>query len=67
MINYNCASFFIITLWVKFLLGNQKKVNQLLQYVMILIRHYHQMTCKHKGIFNLLEMKSNLFGKNPMG
>ena len=34
---------------------------------MILIRHYHQMTCKHKGIFNLLEMKSNLFGKNPMG
>ena len=28
---------------------------------MILIRHYHQMTCKHKGIFNLLEMKSNLF------
>ena len=33
---------------------------------MILIRHYHQMTCKHKGIFNLLEMKSNLFGQSLM-
>ena len=42
-------------------------IAMLLQYVMILIRHYHQMTCKHKGIFNLLEMKSNLFGKSPMG
>ena len=49
------------------LLEKQRKVNQLLQYVMTLIRHYHQMTCKRKGIYNLLGMKSNLFGKSPMG
>ena len=39
----------------------------MLQYVMTLIRHYHQMTCKRKGIYNLLGMKSNLFWKESNG